>query len=138
MFYPVPRVFNWVKARAECSVGRIFLLLSEVVESDVKAIMELPGRNGTYQRTRVSETKFAVSRTQDFGGGIKQDDGVIFERASGAIVVTAKFAGSDERQLFSAKPSLEPNGDCRLEVNDESLELWQVSRKALEDLFFGK
>jgi len=39
--------------------------------------------------------------------------------------------------LFEAKASLGFEGRCRYEVEGQPLELWQVSRKALEDLFFA-
>ena len=127
-------MFNWVKARSECSLERVFLVLSEVVASDVKARQGLHD-GAEYDHTR-RDHKIIVSRTRDFGGGIKEAEGVVFERIKGSITVAAVDPKGNEVPLFAATPSLAPDGDCKLEVNGDSLELWQVSRKALEPLFF--
>ena len=131
----IPQIFNWVKARSECSLERVFLLFSEVLESDVKTMQGLARSGVLYEQTR-GERKVVVCRTRDCGGGIKEAEGVVFELVDGAITATAKDARGNGTQLFKAKPSLEPNGACKLEVDGEGLELWQVSRKALEPLFF--
>jgi hypothetical protein len=129
----VPKTLDWVKARAECSLEHLFMLLREVVDSDVKAMQ---ARKADHRRDfslgDPNQSKFVVSKAAE---GEQPFRGVIFERASQGIrVMSATRTGFEE--MFVAKPSLDVAGSCRLEVGGQPLELWQVSRKALEDLFF--
>jgi len=117
--------FNWVKARSKCSVASVFALLAEVVDSDVKAANELPG-NARFRFNKY-DRKLIVLPVTEFPVPI------VFELA-GAVINISK----EETALFTARPSLMTDGKCRLEVDGETLELWQVSRKALEALFFGE
>lgn len=38
--------------------------------------------------------------------------------------------------MFDARPSLNKEGDCLLEIEGQPFALWQVCRRALEGLFF--
>ena len=127
----VPKSHNWVKARAECSVEHLFHLLTEIIDADVKAI-EGRHTNVRFTFTKPAEGKIAVAAVRDTDGVITHEI-VIFERWAGRI--TAK-AGHTNKYLFSATPAFLPNGECKLEIADEALELWQVSRRGLEGLFF--
>jgi hypothetical protein len=45
---------------------------------------------------------------------------------------------SPRKELFSAKPYLNHEGECLLQIGEtDPLHIWQVSRKALEPLFFA-
>jgi hypothetical protein len=116
--------FNWVKARSACSLKSVFLLLAEIVDSDVKAANELPeGRRFSLER---QDRKLIVIRESR-----ESPAAIVFELSATEIRVREA-----EKTLFVARPSLERDGKCRLEVDGDPLELWQVSRKALEELFF--
>lgn len=136
----IPKVFDWVKARSECSLRHVFLQLAEVVDSDVKSIVRQSSREQGISRAkftldRVSEDKFIVVKTwNDFGA--EQGESVVFELIKQGIAAKLGRAG---KQLFVARPALTKTGDCKLRIEGEPepLELWQVSQKALEDLFFG-
>jgi hypothetical protein len=121
--------FDWVNERAKCSLKRVFATLYEVVESDVKAANGLRIPDVSFHATMQSR-KIIVSRQNDDQDTIGN---VVFELAANAIEVRE---GAD-KHLFSARPSLTEDGKCKLEVDDKPFELWQVNRKALEDLFFG-
>ena len=127
--------FNWVQARSECSVERVFQILAEVVDSDVKAANALNRRGVTFHVNRDARGKLIVARNRDLGG-FSDVTIVVFELEPGRIVVTRKTANIDDKTLFSAAPSLNEQGQCLLEVAGDQLQLWQVSRRALEDLFF--
>jgi hypothetical protein len=44
----------------------------------------------------------------------------------------------EDKSTFTANPSLDDNGQCQLEVEGAKLSIWQVSRRALENLFFAE
>ena len=131
----VPKNFDWVTERHKCSLVTIFTHLSEVVDSDVKSAIAKLEDGDNISMNRPSEGKIVVVKSLGPRGS-SQGDNVVFERAANCIIV--KKGGTNGKQLFTAKPFLLQNGMCKLEVQGETepLELWQVSRKALEDLFF--
>lgn len=137
----VPTTLDWVTERARCSPQRLFVLLAEVIDSDVKAVRDRkPQPNVEFTYARVNDSKVIVAKQEDWGKGIVNTTAnVVFELTQTGIVVRRITAGSagSEKQLFEARPALGVAGTCRLEVNGQPLELWQVSRKALEDLFFS-
>lgn len=122
--------FNWVEARANCSLGNIFQILSEVVDSDVKAMNGLHLTNLTFSLSSEAMRKIVVIRGRrrlETTVEVK----VVFELLPDRIKVSQ---GSE--LVFFAVPSLSEEGECLLDVDGETLRLWQVSRKALESLFF--
>jgi hypothetical protein len=82
--------------------------------------------------TTPTDSKIVVTKTHHWGSGFGKSEAVVFERTDSGIVAR----NAKEQHFFTAKPSLAMNGDCMLEVDDHRLELWQVSKKALEPLFF--
>lgn len=130
-----PDGFDWVTARSRCSLGSVFQILSEIVASNVKAANALPNQNSTFEQ-RPLNNKFLVLVRRDIAGFIATRS-VVFELSSSAIDVKLKDANGLEKMLFSAKPSFVEEGDCRLEIDGQRFSLWQISRRALEDLFFG-
>jgi len=59
---------------------------------------------------------------------------VEFVREKSSIRVTSDFSGGPK---FLASPSLSTDGHCVAIVDGCELELWNVRRKALDELFFG-
>lgn len=133
---PVPTHLDWVKARLDCSLPSIFLTLAEVVKSDVaSATARIPG--ATFTVEHATEHKLIVNKAWT-AAGYPQGDAVTFElQPTRGIRVTRAHA---DRPLFFAKPALQPDGVCKLEIEGDvpatPLALWQVSRRALERLFF--
>jgi hypothetical protein len=126
----IPEELNWVKARHECSLVQAFKTLELGVESDIDSINALiqPGvmlkfylaKNGK-RFSAVCEVNGTPSHSVDFG--LKDDDIVIAE---------------NNVVKFTARVTLNNVGACKLQVNGEEMEQWQVRRKALENFFFDK
>jgi hypothetical protein len=98
--------------------------------SDAKIAGELR-KDGVSFRVQPYHDKFVVTRVVD-----DDDEGknVVFELSSGVIAVRE----GPNRALFAARPRLSDEGECLLEVDGHLLRLWQISQKALEDLFFER
>jgi hypothetical protein len=129
--------FDWVRARAACSLPGVFGALRDRLQRDVAAANGL-NRQGLRFSLNVSrEDRIVVSRVRDLAG-FSEGHHVVFFLSANEIQVREVDMVGKERPLFSAKPVLTPGGDCLLVVEglSDMLELWQVSRKALDDLFF--
>jgi hypothetical protein len=127
----IPKNFDWVKARSKCSLEEVFVNLGEVVDSDVKTTNSLSHKTGEFAINRPNG-KIVVVKTQQTSA----KKSIVFELTNQGVCVKEGLGG---KHLFLGKPSLIPSGDCKLQVDGEQepLELWQFSRRALEDLFFG-
>lgn len=134
----VPTRLDWVAARAECSLPAIFLALAEVVQSDVESISRrVPTSTARFVFSRPTDLKLLVAKTWD-AGGVPDGDGIVFELVPDRVIRVRTSRGSQD--LFACQPALQPDGACKLTVDGERgapLELWEVSRRALERLFFG-
>jgi hypothetical protein len=128
--------FDWVSERAKCSLEGAFQCLAEVVDSDVKAVLSLRRAGVTFVCHRPAPTKLVVARTRDLGS-LTEIDSVVFELTKTGIVATAKDSAGNGPELVRATPNFRKEGDCCLSVKGEDVPFWQVSRLALEDLFFG-
>ena len=128
----VPKTFDWVRARAECSLQHVFLILREVIDADVKSMQAL-SKGPAFKLDTPTDTKLVVVKEYQSG----EAQSVVLERMSNRIEVRA---GYQQMPMFTAVPSLDASGSCRLHIkgDTEPSELWQVSRKALEDLFFDR
>ena len=127
---------DWVKARAACSLKGVFQLLSEVVDSDVKAANALDRKDIKFTLNRGITGKLIVVRERDLGG-FGESAGIVFELLPSKITIAG--AGLGDKPLHTMTPYLNEEGECLLEVEGrpQPLRLWQVSRIALDDLFFG-
>src|SRR5262245_26445116 len=128
----VPKTLNWVKARAECSMAHLFMLLCETVDSDVKVAQSYDSL-GQLFTNRPNESKLIVGKKSRDGMPL---GGVVFEMTRTTITAW-KSTNQGPQELFTAAPSFDAAGACRLRIGNETLELWQVSRRALEELFFS-
>ena len=136
---PIPATFNWVKACYACAPEQVFIALREVVDSDIRDFTKVPHRSDEQIEMSLStETKFIVVKKWNAGDVIDSAT-VVFERnANGTINATE---GRSQAVLFTGRPVLMPYGTCRLVIDGEDsagLELWQVSRRALENFFFTR
>lgn len=129
--------FNWVKARDRCCYREVFEALGQQVERDVAAANELRRSTLTFRLTQQGNS-FAAVRVRDLGG-IQEAHSVSFELAAQQIEVSRRSPAGKQTPLFAARPLLTEEGVCKIEIVGNAappLELWQVSRRALEDLFF--
>lgn len=132
--------FDWVPARAKCSAEHMFTLLVARIESDVNAMQScLDQSRYVLTLNKTAADRMIVAKQTVEGGRAYGGRNVMFKRTpSGVAVDTLTVHRETEpRPLFEATIALGPEGRCHYEVSGQPLELWQVSRKALEDLFFS-
>jgi len=111
-------------------------VLREVVDSDVKTANGLKRRGIDYKIVEEATNKIVVLRHRDMGGFV-EGMAVVFELRDRKIHVYARKADG-HAALFTASPHIDlDSSECMLEVDGKPFRFWQVSRKALEDLFFG-
>lgn len=136
----VPAVFDWVTARVQCSIEAVYAALRERVESDIKKMQDVTvGRGVRYEVMKPADDRVIARWSRPVGSGIVDTKGVVFERRDDSIQVREATAQGTTK--FVARPyvlPVEPIGRCLLEIEGRGpLELWQVSKLALEDLLFG-
>ena len=115
---------DWVVERSRCTTYELFRELARRVKADVEK------RNDMLSRI-------------DFGfeDNSREDYFVVLSRQGGRMVrftMTDHIAVSSERLAvaFQARAAYTTDGQCRLQVGDEYLHVWQVARLALEEMFF--
>jgi hypothetical protein len=120
--------FDWVTARSACTLPKVFKELRLHVEQDVKTRNDLRLKNAAYE--------FAVAESENgFKVVLKSDAvniAVTFTLAEHAILVRDNTGTS----MFDIALNFTESGECKLMVNGEEREMWQVQRMALEDLMF--
>lgn len=120
--------FDWVNERFLCSLPNVFKTLMLQVEEDVKI------RNGL--RPDNSPYEFSVTENGDHFTVLLQAQelqrSVIFSLAEHAILVR----DGDGGKIFDVTLAFNDQGECKLKVNDQERDYWQVRRMALEDLMF--
>ena len=120
--------FDWITERSSCSLPNVFKKLRLQTEEDVKTRNALRPNNSPY--------KFSVADTgDDFTVLLEAKDvhrSVIFSLAEHAILVR----DDKGNQMFQVTLTFNDEGECRLIVNEEERDLWQVRRMALEELLF--
>ena len=123
-----PPKFDWVTERSSCALPKVFKALRLQVEEDVKTRNALRPNNSPYE--------FSVAEHgDDFTVLLKAKDvhhSVVFTLAGHAILVR----DDKGNPMFDVIATFSDEGKCRLKVNGEERDLWQVRRMALEDLLF--
>jgi len=121
--------FDWVSGRFLCSLAGVFKTLRLEVENDVKTRNGLRPPNSPYEFS-VADTDDGFTVALDAKGVRKS---VAFKLAEHAIVVR-----DDKGEgMFEVTLAYSEEGECRLKVNHEDREYWQVRRMALEGLMFA-
>jgi hypothetical protein len=120
--------FDWVTERSSCSLPKVFKALRLQVEEDVKTRNALRPNNSPY--------KFSVAENgDDFEVLLEAKDvrrSVIFSLAEHAILVR----DDKGKQMIKVTLTFNDEGECKLNVNEEERDFWQVRRMALEELLF--
>ncbi len=120
--------FDWVTSRSACTLPKVFATLRQQAEEDVKT------RNA--QRPTYAAYEFSVADDIDaFTVFLKAKDvsrSVSFKLNEHAITVQDDQASSK----FQVRLHFTDAGECRLRVDDQEREYWQIRRMALEDLMF--
>ena len=123
-----PPKFDWVTERSSCSLPKVFKELRLEVEVDVKT------RNGL--RPNNSPYSFAVVENgADFTVALQAKElrrSVTFRLTEHTILAL----NDKGEQVMEVTLTFDDQGKCRLHVNQQQREMWQVRRTALEDLLF--
>jgi hypothetical protein len=125
--------FDWVTARSSCSLANVFKTLRLQVEEDVKTRNGLRPANSPYEfSVAESDGGFAVVlKAKDLKAKDVQRS-VVFTLAEHAILVRDGIGSP----MFDVTLTFDEAGACKLNVNGESRDFWQVRRMALEELLF--
>jgi hypothetical protein len=129
----VPANFDWVNARAKCSLQEVFKELEQGVRVDVEAANGLVSAGDAlrFSVTKSFPKHFTVNRIDD---PIRSKGRAIDFIWSDS---TIEVRNQNNEALFTASLTLNNEGRCKLKVGDQELEAWQFRRMALERLFFG-
>lgn len=120
--------FNWVTARAGCSVVKMFVRLRLEVERDLQAALAVSRENPRKFGLIEEANKFTV-----YEETIPVRSVSFALNADGTAIVVTNEKGL--RQL-SATVSLNDHKECVFVVDGAEMENWQLRRKALELFFF--
>ena len=120
--------FDWVSGRSACSLAGVFKTLRLEVEEDVNTRNRLRPPNSPYEFS-VADTEEGFKVTLESKEVRKS---VAFKHAEHAIVVRDDKGDA----MFEVTLAFSNEGHCKLKVNHEELEYWQVRRMALEGLMF--
>ena len=121
--------FDWVTERSSCSLPKVFTALRVQVEADVKTRNALRPGNSPYEfSVKEDNGEFAVLLKAQ-----QLQQSVIFSLADHAILVR----DDKSNPMFEVTAAFSDRGECRLKVNGEERDSWQVRRMALEELMFG-
>lgn len=125
--------FNWVKARAECSVAQMFEMLRLQVGEDVENRNSHPLKLQNCTLKMVPSAKsFSVVFDCDYDAYASSS--VTFTRTANDIQIRKE---NEKDPFLVATITLNDEGQCKFKVNGEEKESWQLRRMALEELFFG-
>jgi hypothetical protein len=124
--------FDWVTERSACTLPKIFAVLRQEVEQDVKT------RNGL--RPNLAPYEFSVTEDIDeFRVVLKAKDlhqSVSFKLEEHLISVRNDNEKDKVGPMLQVTLTFNDKGECKLHANEQERELWQVRRMALEDLMF--
>lgn len=123
-----PPAFDWITERSACTLPKVFAELRRQLEADVNT------RNSI--RPNLAPYEFSLTEDiADFKVVLKAKEvqqAVSFHLADHAILVR----DDQGKQMFEVTLTFDDAGKCRLNVNAQEREFWQVRRMALEDLMF--
>ena len=120
--------FDWVTARSSCSLPNVFKTLRLQVEEDAKTRNALRPNNSPYEfSVKENDGGFTVLLAAK-----EVRRSVAFSLSEHAIAVR-DGVGSP---MFEVTVAFDDDGKCRLSINGEEREFWQVRRMALEELLF--
>ena len=120
--------FDWVTQRFACTLPAIFKELRSQVEQDVKSRDSLRPNNAPYE--------FSVSDVDaGFRVVLKAKE---LEMAVTFILAEHAISVRDDKgvEMFQVTLTFNDRGECKLKVNGEERDFWQVRRMALEELMF--
>ena len=120
--------FNWVSERSACALPKVFGTLRSQLEQDVNTRNSLRPKYAPYEFSIREDTNAITVRLE----AEELQKSVVFQLADHAITVR----DDEGSRMFEVTVAFDDAGRCRLKVNGEEREFWQVRRMALEDLMF--
>ena len=123
--------FDWVEARANCTVHAVFKQLAEDVRADLERFTNLhPGPAQSREFDMCGDDRFFV--------GHRQVHRVVFERGTSEIRIGRWAYMGEHTPIMVLTVRLGDDGKCVLIDEDQKeWKPWQVRRKALEETLFG-
>ena len=119
---------DWVTIRSRCSLAPVFETLKLQLAGDVDKRNSQVGDN--LYTLVVNEGRMSVVFQPEPGATFGQS--VVFVLTRSAI----EIVDTNGQLKFKATPTINNDGECRLKINGKEMELWQVRKLALEDIFF--
>ena len=123
-----PPQLDWITQRSGCSLPKVFATLRSQIEQDVKTRNSLRPNYSPYEFSLSEDTAEIRVRLQ----AKELQKSVIFSLDEHAISVR----DDQGNRMFEVTVTFDDAGRCRLNVNGEERDFWQVRRMALEDLMF--
>ena len=126
---------DWVAARTECSLLRVFEKLRLEIQEDAD-------KRTTWLVEHGCDYGFVVVPSGQSFGVLLQDSNINKPVNHRSIVFRVTdtdidVATGDGEQICKATVTLSDDLGCRLKVGNRELESWQFRKTCLEDLFFG-
>jgi len=139
----IPSRLDWVEKRTRCSLRALFADLSSTVKSDIESALRHQSslRSAPLKLTADAfEHRLVVTAIWDLGNGA-EEEAVVFRCVDNEDVIDVEYLternGKVPQRMFTATRRLSEDGRCVLAVGGQALELWQISRMALEEFLFG-
>ena len=120
--------FDWISRRSDCSLPKIFAALRSQIQQDVNTRNSLRPKTAPYEFSVREDINLITVRLQ----AKEIEKWVAFTLADHSIIVR----DDQGKQLFEVTVAFDDSGKCRLNVNGQERDFWQVRRMALEDLMF--
>lgn len=122
--------FDWVTKRSLCSLPKIFKELRSQVEEDIKNRNALRPNNSPYE---------FMLKDNDEGFSVHLEAKDVHRSVRFSIAEHAILVRDDQgNQMFDVTLTFNDEGECRLAVDKQDRDFWQVRRMALEELLFSK
>ena len=131
---------NWVEQRAKCNVANALSALADEVCRDVEQanrVLDLGERE--FQVERTSEGLWVTFAAPPNSAGMSQPTVLIRPGPESISVYADPRNGFSQMSLmFEIAPIWDrKTASCCMKVGNETLVPWQISQRALEDLFFN-
>src|SRR5262249_14557635 len=125
--------FDWVNARAKCSLSSMFVELQMDAEKDVERINELKVKTGIGPlfELKKAEGNFTVIRLAT--AETQSPTMIAFRLNPESIMIESNRRHADR---IAVTVALNNQGQCVLKLDDEELYRWQLLKRVLEKLFF--
>ena len=133
MSHDQPPDFDWVTARAKCSLDSMYETLRGLARATIET------RNAMLDRSADGRL-FAMSDHPSERGFLVSDARSATRRSVEVVLKDGVFMFSHHHDRGTvrlvAMRVLTDAGECRLKVGEEVLDPWQVLKRALEPLYF--